>query len=263
MGHTDRRHSQTQEQYAATDLETMREARRYAEHVYGLFRQHIGSRVLEVGSGLGTFSTRLLEQAEVVFGVEPNPHCAGPLREALGRHPRFLLHECLLEECDREELTSHRFDTVVCVNVLEHIADDVAALRTFRDVLEPGGRVVIFVPAVQAAYGPLDAELGHHRRYSRASLSRAFAAAGLDLMVLRYTNPIGLIGWLYNARIARARTHSLTQVRLFERFVAPWALPLERLIPPPVGLSLVAVGRKPGRTERAGSTSEGESEGDI
>jgi 2-polyprenyl-3-methyl-5-hydroxy-6-metoxy-1,4-benzoquinol methylase len=246
MAPIDRRHSQTHEEYAAADLETMREARRYAEHVFGLFRQHIGSRVLEVGSGIGTFSLRLLEQAELVFGIEPNPHCAGPLREALGRHPRFVLRETLLEECDRQELASHRFDTVICVNVLEHIADDVAALRTFRDVLEPGGRVVIFVPAVQAAYGPLDAELGHHRRYSKPTLSRAFAAAGLDLVLLRYTNPIGLLGWLYNARILRTTAHSLTQVRLFERFVAPWALPLERLVAPPVGLSLIAVGRKPG-----------------
>jgi 2-polyprenyl-3-methyl-5-hydroxy-6-metoxy-1,4-benzoquinol methylase len=247
MGHTDRRHTQTEDEYVAADLETMREARRYAGHVFGLFRQHIGSRVLEVGSGIGTFSGRLLEQAELVVGIEPNPHCAGPLRQALGQHPRFVLRERLLEECDREELVSYRFDTVVCVNVLEHIADDVAALRTFRDVLEPGGHVVIFVPAVQAAYGPLDAELGHHRRYSKPSLSGAFTAAGLDMVQLRYTNPIGLVGWLYNARVTRSTAHSLTQVRLFERLIAPWALPLERLIPPPLGLSLIAVGRKPAR----------------
>jgi SAM-dependent methyltransferase len=247
MAHADRRHSQTQEEYAAADLETMREARRYAGHVFGLFREHVGLRVLEVGSGIGTFSTRLLEQADLVFGIEPNSHCAAPLRDALGEHPRFLLRECLLEECDQQELASHRFDTVICVNVLEHIADDVAALRTFADVLVPGGRVVIFVPAVQAAYGPLDAELGHHRRYSKPSLSRAFEEAGLDLVSLRYTNPIGLIGWMYNAHVTGSTAHSLGQVRLFERLVAPWALPLERLVAPPIGLSLIAVGRKPTR----------------
>lgn len=243
MTHTDRRHSQTQEEYAAADLETMREARRYAEHVFGLFREHVGSRILEVGSGIGTFSTRLLEQADLVFGIEPNPHCAGLLKDTLGQHPRFLLRETLLEECDRRELAAHRFDTVIGVNVLEHIADDVAALRTFAEVLVPGGRVVIFVPAVQAAYGPLDAELGHHRRYSKPSLSRAFDEAGLDLVSLRYTNPIGLIGWMYNAHVTGSTAHSLGQVRLFERLVAPWALPLERLVAPPIGLSLIAVGR--------------------
>jgi hypothetical protein len=138
----------------------------------------------------------------------------------------------------------HRLDTVYCVNVLEHIEDDVAALKMFRDVIVPGGHVLIYVPAVQAAYGPLDAELGHHRRYSKRTLATAFGAAGLELIRLKYANPIGLIGWMYNSHVTKARHHSVEQVRLFERFVAPWALPLERLIPPPIGSSLMAVGRR-------------------
>lgn len=242
MRYTDRRDSQTQERYAADDLETMREARRYGAHVFGLIENYIGTRVLEVGSGIGTISARLVERADFVLGIEPNPNCAAPLKEALGTHPRFLLRESHLEECDQDELVAYRFDTVVCVNVLEHIADDVAALETFKKVLVPGGRVLIFVPAVQAAYGPLDAELGHHRRYSKPSLAKAFADAGLDLLALRYTNPIGLVGWMYNAHVSKSRSHSLTQVRLFDRLVAPWALPLERLVPPPIGLSLIAAG---------------------
>ena len=151
---------------------------------------------------------------------------------------------CHLEECDLGELQRQRLDTVYCVNVLEHIEDDVAALKTFKDAIVPGGHVLIYVPAVQAAYGPLDAELGHHRRYSKRTLAAAFAAAGLDLIRLRYANAIGLIGWMYNARVTKTRHHSLDQVRLFERFVAPWALPLERMIPPPLGSSLAAVGVK-------------------
>jgi hypothetical protein len=73
--------------------------------------------------------------------------------------------------------------------------------------------VLIYVPAVQAAYGPLDAELGHHRRYSKRTLAAAFAAAGLDLLRLRYANAIGLIGWMYNARVTKTRHHSLDQVK--------------------------------------------------
>jgi hypothetical protein len=128
--------------------------------------------------------------------------------------------------------------------VLEHIERDVDALRMFRDAIVPDGRVLIFVPAIQAAYGPLDAELGHHRRYSAAGLSRAFLDAGLEPVMLRYTNPIGLLGWFYNKYVTRARVHSVGQMKLFERLVAPWALPLEHLVHPPIGLSLVAVGRR-------------------
>jgi SAM-dependent methyltransferase len=241
----DRRFSQTQDSYAVDDLEIMQEARRYAEHVFNLFRDHIGARVLEVGCGISTMSRRLVEIADSVVAIEPNLACAAIARQALGTHPRFSLRVCHLEECDPAELASHRFDTVFCVNVLEHIEDDVAALRTFANSIVPGGRVLIFVPAVQAAYGPLDAALGHHRRYSKRSLAKAFNDAGLELLTLRYTNPIGLLGWMFGAYVTRSTLHSSLQIRLFETLVAPWALPLERAISPPIGLSLVAVGQRP------------------
>ncbi|MGH9142815.1 MAG: class I SAM-dependent methyltransferase [Vicinamibacterales bacterium] len=240
----DHRFTQTQKQYAADDLETMSEAKRYQAHVFELLRPHIGSSVLEVGCGIGTTSLRLAEIAERLVCIEPNLNCVSRARAALDGNPRITLRICHLEECDRGELIQQRFDTIVCVNVLEHIEDDIRALSLFRELVAPtGGRVLIFVPAVQAAYGPLDAALGHHRRYSKRTLHAAFADAGMDLMALRYTNPIGLLGWMYNARISGATEHTSRQVRLFEQFVAPWALPLDRLAPPPIGLSLFAVGR--------------------
>ena len=76
VNHTDRRHTQTEHEYAATDLETMQEARRYGEHLFNLFRGHIGRRVLEVGCGIGTMSQRLLAVADEVVALEPNPYCA-------------------------------------------------------------------------------------------------------------------------------------------------------------------------------------------
>jgi 2-polyprenyl-3-methyl-5-hydroxy-6-metoxy-1,4-benzoquinol methylase len=247
MQHTDRRFNQTTDRYAADDLETIREARRYGAHVFDLFRPHIGRRVLEVGCGIGTMSEKLAELADLIVGIEPNAACIDRVAEAMRHEPKFSLRPCHLEECDPVELRSHRFDTVYCVNVLEHLEHDVAALEMFRDVIVPGGKVLIFVPAVAAAYGPLDAELGHHRRYSKQTLSRAFTAAGLEVTMLRYTNPIGLMGWMYNAHVSKSRVHSLSQVRLFERLVAPWALPLERMITPPIGLSLMAVGTRTSR----------------
>ena len=242
--HVDRRYTQTQERYPADDLEKMQEARRYSAHLFNLFREHIGKRVLEVGSGIGTMTRPLVDVADVVVGLEPNVNCVSRLEDTMRDQSKVTLHACHLEECDRAELINHRFDTVVCVNVLEHIEDDAGALRTFKDVIVPNGRVLIFVPAVQAAYGPLDAELGHHRRYSKPTLAKAFADAGLDLLTLRYTNPIGLLGWMYNAHVSKSTAHSPAQVKLFETLVAPWALPLERMISPPIGLSLVAVGQK-------------------
>ena len=242
--YTDRRFNQTTDRYAAEDLETIEVARRYGAHVFDLFRPYIGRRVLEVGCGIGTMSRKLAGIADEIVGIEPNAACVERVSAAMRGEPKFSLRSCHLEECDLAELASHRFDTVYCVNVLEHIEKDVEALRMFREAIVPEGRVLIFVPAVQAAYGPLDAELGHHRRYSKATLTKAFQDAGLDLLMMRYTNPIGLLGWMYNSHISKARTHKIGQVKLFEQLVAPWALPLERLLTPPIGLSLMAVGQK-------------------
>jgi len=240
----DHRFNQTEKQYAADDLETMSEAHRYQAHVFGLIRPHVGRSVLEVGCGIGTMSRQLVAVADRLVCIEPNPNCAVRARAALDGDPRITLRMCHLEDYDRDELLQQRFDTVVCVNVLEHIEDDIRALRLFRDVVAAtGGKVLIFVPAIQAAYGPLDAALGHHRRYTKRSLARAFTTAGLDVADMRYTNPIGLLGWMYNAHISRNIEHSPGQVRLFEQLVAPWALPLERVVAPPIGLSVFAVGR--------------------
>jgi len=244
LQYTDRRFNQTTDRYAAEDLETIEVARRYGAHVFNLFRPYVGRRVLEVGCGIGTMSRKLAEVADTVVGIEPNAACIERVSAALRDEPKFSLRACHLEECDPIELAAQQFDTVYCVNVLEHIENDIAALRMFRDVIVPEGLVLIFVPAIQAAYGPLDAELGHHRRYSATALSRAFREAGLEPVMLRYTNPIGLLGWLYNKYVTRARVHSVGQMKLFERLVAPWALPLERLVQPPIGLSLVAVARR-------------------
>jgi 2-polyprenyl-3-methyl-5-hydroxy-6-metoxy-1,4-benzoquinol methylase len=242
--HVDRRFDQTSHEYAANDLEIVEEARRYGDHVFSLFQPFIGRRVLEVGAGIGTMSRKLVRSADVVIGIEPNANCAARLDAAMRTEPKFRTERRHLEECDLSELQRERLDTVYCINVLEHIADDVAALKMFKDAIVAGGHVLIYVPAIQAAYGPIDAELGHHRRYSKATLAAAFGAAGLDLIRLRYANLIGLIAWMYNSHVTKARHHSVEQVRVFERFVAPWALPLERLVPPPIGSSLVAVGVK-------------------
>jgi len=242
----DHRFTQTQKRYAADDLETMSEAVRYQRHIFGLVRPHLGLRVLEVGCGIGTMTRQILETnpALQLVCIEPNANCARLAREELHGEPRVAIRMCHLEECEQTELQQQRFDTIVCVNVLEHIEDDVSALRLFGEVVAAtGGKVLVFVPAVQRIYGPHDAALGHHRRYSKPSLAAAFRAAGLDIVSIKYTNPIGLLGWMYNLYISGNTEHTSGQVRLFDRFVAPWALPLERVITPPIGLSLFAVGR--------------------
>jgi SAM-dependent methyltransferase len=136
------------------------------------------------------------------------------------------------------------FDTVVCSNVLEHIEDDGAALSSIRDVLEPGGRVVLIIPAVKGIYGEIDRAIHHYRRYSRDEIQTKLRAAGLQVEHLSYFNMIGIPGWWLNAVVLRRRAVPGFQAKVND-FLVPW-LRLERGFGPPVGMSLLAVGRVSG-----------------
>ena len=145
----------------------------YAAHLFQFFAPHVGRRVLEVGCGIGTMSRRLADVADVVVGIEPNAHCAGLVREEMRGEPKFSLRTCHLEECDLGRARRARLrHGLLHQRARAHRGRPRRAAHVSQTRSMPGGRVLVWVPAVQAAYGPLDAELGHYRRYSKASLGR-------------------------------------------------------------------------------------------
>jgi len=240
----DHRFTQTQKQYAADDLETMSEAKRYQAHVFDLLRPYIGSSVLEVGCGIGTTSLRLAEIAERLVCIEPNLNCVSRARAALDGNPKISLRICHLEECDRGELIQQRFDTIVCVNVLEHIEDDAAEVRTARDLLKAGGYLLVIVPAHPSLFSPIDEKLLHYRRYSRASLLRLVEkVSGFEVVECRYINKLGVAGWLFNKWRGTAH-QSRFLFSVFDKYFLPVSRALDHVAPKSFGLSLFVVLRK-------------------
>jgi SAM-dependent methyltransferase len=142
------------------------------------------------------------------------------------------------------ELKRYEFDTIVCLNVLEHIEDDLRALVQMHSLLAPGGRLVLLVPANQILYGTVDRSLGHYRRYTRKDLLPIMKQAGFRVDRSFYMNVVGMAGWFWNNRIIKRAEESEDLIAIFDRYVAPVAEFAERLIPPPTGLSLIAIGRK-------------------
>ena len=237
----DRRLTQLSDEFAALDLRQMQQAGRYTDWIARQIRPHCGPRILEVGAGIGNLTARLLNHAEYVCALEPNAACFESLRLGLEAAAGFECRPWRIEDCDVAFTASRRVDTIVCVNVLEHVEDDLQALRQFRAMLcGPVGRLVLLVPAVPAAYGSIDAALGHYRRYSPARLRSILRQAGFSIGSLRYSNPIGLLGWFVNARIIGRVQQSDAQIWIFDRLVVPWYSQLERFMPPPIGLSLIA-----------------------
>jgi SAM-dependent methyltransferase len=131
-------------------------------------------------------------------------------------------------------------DTVVALNVVEHIADDIEAFRSIAMMLRPAGRAVVLVPALPALFGSLDEELGHQRRYTREGLTSKMQKAGLRVQQLFYFNLVGTFGWWLNARVRKVPRIPVGQLRYFDKLVP--ILRTEDLMPLPFGQSLVAVG---------------------
>jgi hypothetical protein len=145
-------------------------------------------------------------------------------------------------------------ETVLAVNVLEHLLDDVGALRRMAAVVEPGGSVVVFVPAYPSLYGPHDRAAGHVRRYVPRTLEAAISAAGLRVELLRPVNFLGGIAWWVAVRVGGCSSPRSGMVKVYDRLVVPVVRLMERWWRPPFGQSILCVARVPEETGAAAST---------
>ncbi len=226
------------------DLEIMAGAVEYSRWLLSHVEDHIGARILEIGAGIGNY-TEFLTDRELVVCLEIHPLAIDRLRSRFDDRPNILVTRGDVADPGLRQLASHRFDTALCFNVLEHVLDDGQALRNVRGALEPGGWLLLIVPALPALMGSVDRALGHHRRYTKNDLARRVAAAGLAVERVHYINSLGVLGWFVNNRLLPRHAESPAQIKAFSRLVVPWLSVLERRIPPPVGLSLVCIAQKP------------------
>lgn len=225
-------------------LETLAGAPNFAAEVWSLVSPFVGSDILEVGMGIGIFTEKLLARGRV-FGVELVPEFVDEARRRLGPRPGL---ETVVADIGARDLPDslrgRTFDTIVCMNVLEHIEDDGLVLSRFRDFLRPGGRLVLVVPAHGWLFNPLDANDGHFRRYGKAELRAKLEDAGLRVEREGRFNFFGIAGWLLNGTVLRRRELPRGQMGLYD-LLAPLLFRAERLFGPPAGLSLLAVGVRP------------------
>ena len=218
----------------------MSQAKNYFAWQHSLIQQELGPRVLEVGCGIGNFTAKLLER-DAVIAVDVESDCIARLKQRFPDQPNLDAFACDVLSPEFRELSSFHADSAVIVNVLEHVEDDAAALEAVASVLTPGGVIVLLVPAFEALYGPIDKNLGHHRRYSPRAICQLAEQAGLHIQKLHYMNSIGFFGWWINAHILKREAQSEAQIRIFDRYVVPPMSTMERWVHPPFGQSLLAV----------------------
>jgi SAM-dependent methyltransferase len=215
----------------------------YNEWLHGLFNAFLGKRILEVGSGVGN-QTRFFDDRERVIASDIEPHY---LRELSAKYTgranvRVASFSFPLAEADEADLAREKVDTIVCLNVLEHIEDDRGTLGGFAKALGQGGHLVLLVPAGPHLYGTLDVYLRHFRRYGREALKELVEGAGFAVEEIRFVNRPGVFGWWLNSKVLKRRILPKGQLSAF-RWILPF-LRLEEKKAPSFGMSLLVLARK-------------------
>ncbi len=216
-------------------LEDLAGVTNLTNHMYQVFKPMLGKTILEVGSGTGNMTAFLLRHGDVV-ATDINETALERLKTRFGDRGNLKVHTWNLEDPYPGKGT---FDTIVCVNVLEHVEDHRAALQNMRKHLKPGGRLILLVPQGMWLYGPFDKKIGHFRRYRKEELEELLVDEGFETRRTFYFNTLGVPGWWVNARVLKRDHLSAGMLRIYER-ISPPLLALERRFSPPIGLSLIA-----------------------
>jgi SAM-dependent methyltransferase len=227
------------------DLEHLKEARGLTEWMFEQFETDVKGRVLEVGAGIGTFSEILLGQPiDHLLAMEPWAPCVEVLEREFGGDDRVTVLAEALPGAPSLEGHDDTVDFILCQNVLEHIGDDLGALRSMVAALKPGGRLHLLVPAHPWLYGPLDHSYGHYRRYTRSAVRERLMLAGFEIDELYSFNALGIAGWWVQNRRGTDAEISSGSLRAYETLLKVWK-PIERRLRPSIGLSVIARARKP------------------
>jgi ubiquinone/menaquinone biosynthesis C-methylase UbiE len=230
--------------YNIADQARMAAAVNYFAWQARLVKPELGQRVIEIGCGSGNFTNTLLDR-DAVLALDVDPDCIEQIRNRFPDRGNLRSAVCDAADLCSDEIRRFCPDSVACLNVLEHIEDDRDALTGMASVLPPGGVIVLIVPAFESLYGPIDRNLGHHRRYTRKSIAKLAQDCNLEVRKLHYMNCMGVFGWWFNAHVLRRDRQSEQQIAFFDRFVVPIISRMEAAVLPPLGQSLFVVLRKP------------------
>lgn len=220
----------------------------YYEWVFDLARGRLGRCILDAGCGIGNFVEVARRRVERVLAVDLAPDNVATLRARFDQDPGV---EVLQIDLDRQRglLAEKGVDSIVCLDVLEHIEDDAALLRTFLEIAPPGGVLYIKVPALSWLYGSIDVASDHYRRYNRRDLVRRVQAAGWIVERARYMNLAGVPTYFLKSRVLRrtqplSTTYGPKQLRMIARSMTLFRW-IDRLTGPLLGQSLVLLAHKP------------------
>lgn len=220
-------------------LESMSQAGFYNKWTLNKFSKYLKGEILEVGCGIGNFTLTL---------------------SMYGKVTAIDMDQSLIEKFNKDNIPNIKagygdietgkyffpkktFDTIVCINVLEHIENDIKALENMFSLLRVNGNLILLVPIHNFLYGEIDRSIGHFRRYDPNNLVKKMLSSGYILVSSKRLNFIGAIGWFIAGRILRDKNIEGNKIQLFN-ILAPIFLFIENLIEPIVGTSILIIAKK-------------------
>jgi SAM-dependent methyltransferase len=224
-------------------LESGRTTDEYNRWMAEQFVPHLGQRVLEIGCGIGSLLEYWADR-EFAMGIDMEQACIEKCQDRFRDRPNVRVsRDAVGSPGWIQRWSEHRFDSVVAINLLEHIRDDLAALKGWRQIVEAGGggQICVLVPAFEFAFSDFDRRYGHYRRYTKETLRDKLLDAGLNIEVLRYFNMPGLLAWWTMFVLLRKQNAEDAPVGLYSKLVVPLFRKIEAKFTPPFGNSVIAV----------------------
>lgn len=215
----------------------------YHQWIFNQFKDHLGDTVLEVGGGIGEMTSFFVDTCKKVISLEPSHSSFQKLKKRFKKNQNLEVYESTLGEYKKKFKT--KFDTVLYINVLEHIQDDISELELARSVLKPGGKIIIFVPALETLYSLRDFKVGHFRRYYKNELKRKLLLSGFNknAQIVYYFDLVGAFLWFLKFKILPSDKISSRKISLFNKVFVPISKMIQNKFLP-TGKNLIAISTK-------------------
>lgn len=230
-----------------TTLDVIAKANKFNKWMYNTIKPFCKGKIVEVGSGIGNISNYFMQDKFQLMLTDIRHGYCCKLEAKYSLNPCFL-GAMVMDLSDKnfdEKFADHlgKYDTVFALNVVEHIYDDTLALKNCYKLLRDEGQLVILVPSYQKLYNNFDKELGHYRRYTKASLSKIFLKNEFEIVHKQYFNFIGIFGWFITGYILKKETIPADQMKFYNTLVPIFKI-FDKLIFNSIGLSTIIIGKK-------------------
>lgn len=224
--------------YQQTILESLAQADKYNAWLISKFKRYLGKNILELGSGLGSITFKIEREGYNILPSDIDQNFLKALRKI--NKKAFYLN---IFNIKNSQIKNTKFDTILAINVLEHIAEDPQAFKNIYRLLSPGGNLIIIVPAHQFLFGSYDTLVGHQRRYSKDELLKKLYKTSFLVEKINYYNKLSALGWFINARLLKRKSFPKYQL-YFVNSLVPFIDFFDYIIPFDFGLSIICVARK-------------------